>query len=302
MVIVAAIKNLSYFFQKIEQSNADYHEDFMAMLEVIEEYGGAGSMTHFPNMLKQELETNGTYLSKATSEQLKDGKKTVCKKFLASLMLSGANGAKYNNLKQGMKENFVTGTSKYPKSPEAVLQILNAYQPPAGWNKRRQDAGKMSKEGAIFAQAKGRDSSWKSRQDCFKCGKQGHITRECPEKEGKEEQMHANVEADAGTEKEDLNQGENIFTQKKEGGVVNKNWVLLDSQSTADQVANPGLLTNIRKAKNLATIHCNAGSTYSALEGEFGNVTVKHDPHSIANVLLLYNAKQRHQLTYDSKD
>ncbi len=52
MVIVAAIKNLFYFFQKTEQSNDDSHEDFMAMLEVIEEYGGAGSMTHFPNMLK----------------------------------------------------------------------------------------------------------------------------------------------------------------------------------------------------------------------------------------------------------
>ncbi len=114
--------------------------------------------------------------------------------------------------------------------------------------------------------------------------------------------MHANVQVDAGTEEEDLNQGENIFVQKKEGGVVNKNWVLLDSQSTADQGANPGLLTNIRKAKNPVTIHCNAGSTYSALKGEFGKVTVKHDPHSIANVLLLYEAKQHHRVTYDSKD
>jgi hypothetical protein len=160
----------------------------------------------------------------------------------------------------------------------------------------------MSNKGAIFAQTEGRDSSWKLRQDCFKCEKRGHIAPECPEKEGKEEQMLANVEADAGTEKEDLNQGENIFAQKKEGGVVNKNWVLLDSQSTADQVANPGLLTNIRKAKKLVTIHCNAGSTYRALEGEFGKVIVKQDPHSITSVLLLYKAKQRHQVTYDSKD
>jgi hypothetical protein len=114
--------------------------------------------------------------------------------------------------------------------------------------------------------------------------------------------MHANVEADAGTKEEDLNQGENIFAQKKEGGGVNKNWVLLDSQSTGDQVANLGLLTNIRKAKNPVTIHCNAGSTYSALEGEFGNVTVKHNPHSIVNVLSQYEAKQHHQVTYDSKD
>ncbi len=88
MAIVAAIKNLFYFFQKAEQSNADYHKDFMAMLKVIKEYGGMGSMTHFPNMLKQELEANGVDLSEATNEQLKDGKKTVCKKFLAVLMLT----------------------------------------------------------------------------------------------------------------------------------------------------------------------------------------------------------------------
>jgi hypothetical protein len=99
MAIVAAIKNLFYFFQKAEQLNADYHKDFMAMLEVFEEYGGAGSMTHFPNMLKQELEANGIDLSEATNEELKDKKKTVCKKFLAALMLSRANGAKYDDLK-----------------------------------------------------------------------------------------------------------------------------------------------------------------------------------------------------------
>jgi hypothetical protein len=67
-------------------------------------------------------------------------------------MLSRANRAKYNDLKQGMKENFVTGTSMYPESPGTVLQILNVYQPPPGWNKCQQKAGAASKEGAMFAQ------------------------------------------------------------------------------------------------------------------------------------------------------
>jgi hypothetical protein len=87
MAIVAAIFNLFNFFQKVEQSN------FMAILEVIAEYGGVGSMTHFPNMLKQELEANWTdIMSKVTKEQMKEGKKAVREKFLAALMLSGANG------------------------------------------------------------------------------------------------------------------------------------------------------------------------------------------------------------------
>jgi hypothetical protein len=63
----------------------------MAMLKVIKEYRGTGLMTHFQNMLKQELEANGIDLSKATSEQLEDGKTTIREKFLAALMLTGAN-------------------------------------------------------------------------------------------------------------------------------------------------------------------------------------------------------------------
>ena len=39
------------------------------------------------------------------------------------------------------------------------------------------------------------------------------------------------------------------------------------------------------------------------LEGElFGKMTVMHDPHGIANVILLNDMKKRHRVTYDSHD
>jgi hypothetical protein len=68
-------------------------------------------------------------------------------------------------------------------------------------------------------------------------------------KEKEEEQMHANIERDTLTEEEDIDEGENTFIQHKERGVVNENWVLLDSQSTVKQITNPAFLSNIRKAK-----------------------------------------------------
>ncbi len=173
-------------------------------------------MTNFPNMLKRELDADGVDLSKATSDQVKEGKKTVREKFLAALMLSGANGAKYNNLKRSMKENFVMGMSTYPESPEAALRILNAYKPPAGWNKRRQEAGAAFEEGAMIAQSDGGDNSWKSRLTCYKCGKQGHIARECPKKEEKQDQMHSTIKENQDASEEDPDHGENIFVQKKE--------------------------------------------------------------------------------------
>jgi hypothetical protein len=132
MGLVGAFKNLLYFFQKPMQSNLDYHEDFLALIEPIEEYGGSGLLTHFPNMIKKELLSDNLDVTKATLDELKKAKKKVREKFLTALMLDGANHDKYGNLKRSIQENYVTGTSKYPVSPEVVLRILNAYKPPAG--------------------------------------------------------------------------------------------------------------------------------------------------------------------------
>jgi hypothetical protein len=114
------------------QANMDYHKDSMAMVEVIEEYGGAGSMTYFPNMIKKELESKKINMNKASASEMRDAKKIARNKFLAALMLSGANREKYGKLKRSMAENCVTKMSKYPKSPDVVLCILSSYTPPTG--------------------------------------------------------------------------------------------------------------------------------------------------------------------------
>ncbi len=153
MLIVKSLKNLFYFFQKAEQSNSKFLDDFMALIKVIEEYGGAGSLAHFPNKIMKELASkNVTDMSKATPDELKEAKGTVRDKFLAALLLNGANAAKYNELKRSIAENYVTGTGKYPESPELVLRILNVYQPPPGWNvnRRKQEAGAGTDKGAAM--------------------------------------------------------------------------------------------------------------------------------------------------------
>jgi hypothetical protein len=135
VAIGMAIKNLLYYFQKPSQTNSGYHQDILAMVETIEDYGGVGSLTYFPNMIKKELiavkQVNGNS-GTTTSEEQKEARKIVREKFLDALMLNGLNQSKYGELKRSMAKNFVTGTNEYPTSPEMVLRILNAYVPPPG--------------------------------------------------------------------------------------------------------------------------------------------------------------------------
>jgi hypothetical protein len=90
----------------------------------------------------------------------------------------------------------------------------------------------------MFAQTG--DDSWKADIDCYKFGEKGHLARECPKKKTKEaEQMHVNS---AVEEVQDLDNGENISVQSSTRGVVNQIYMLLNNQSTVDQIANPSLL------------------------------------------------------------
>jgi hypothetical protein len=66
----------------------------------------------------------------------------------------------------------------------------------------------------MFAQTSGGgDNSWKSRQNCYKYREKGHIARECPLREEKQDQMHATIKGEVVADEEDIDDGENIFVQ-----------------------------------------------------------------------------------------
>jgi hypothetical protein len=94
---------------------------------IIEEYGGAGSLTYFPNMIRKELTSRKIAdVSEATPKELKEAKRIGRDKFLATLMLNGANASKYNEPKRSMAENYVTGTNKYPVRPLLEHDVIRS--------------------------------------------------------------------------------------------------------------------------------------------------------------------------------
>jgi len=74
-----------------------------------------------------------------------------------------------------------------------------------------------------------------------------------------------------------------------------------DSGAGCSVIANPALLTHIRKSKQPMNIHCNSGITTTTLIGRLkGFRWVWHDPHGIANIISLSKLATKHRITMDT--
>ena len=77
---------------------------------------------------------------------------------------------------------------------------------------------------------------------------------------------------------------------------VTLTWLLLNSQSTVDLIANPKMLLNTRKVQgeDAICVHCNSGVKIVYRVGDlpgYGNVWYK--PKGIANIILMLRATKK---------
>eukprot|EP00957_Ditylum_brightwellii_P109597 8359298-Ditylum_brightwellii.AAC.1 len=92
---------------------------------------------------------------------------------------------------------------------------------------------------------------------------------------------------------------DHIFHQAH--GIINKEWLLLNSQSTVNIVCNKELLTNIQRADSTLEIFNNAGLSTTDMIGDLpGFKTVWYQPDGIANIRSLSDVQKDHMVTYDS--
>ena len=88
------------------------------------------------------------------------------------------------------------------------------------------------------------------------------------------------------------------------GRAVPFKWLLLDSKSTVDLIANPIMLMNIRKVqcKDAIRVHCNSGvkvvDRVSDLPG-YGNVW--YEPTGVANILSMLRATKKFRVIFNSE-
>ena len=88
------------------------------------------------------------------------------------------------------------------------------------------------------------------------------------------------------------------------GRAVPLTWILLDSQSMVDLIANPKILVNIRNLRGEDTIrvHCNSRIKIVDRSGDLpGYRNVWYKLTGISNILSMSRVKRKYQVVFDSE-
>ncbi len=171
-----------------------------------------------------------------------------------------------------------------------------------------------------------------SDKSCYCCGKKGHLSPDCPQKNSikkedwaiqKSQTVYVQNEKQDDHQDDDsvgdnvstisrgsskigwsallIKQKESLYTEDREIVSRMKNCITLDTGSTLSIFSNPALVEGIRTSETTLALNTNAGVSHSnqeAIVPSFGKVY--YDANAIANIFGFSDLKKKHRITYDS--
>ena len=117
---------VSTFFQSYSMSNADYMEQFEAMVGVVETYGGAYG--HEPGLVRTQLLEQGVdaaHLDNPDPGELELANAVCREQYLSCMFLRGADHTRYHTLKNDLSNDMTKGTDNFPKTLVEAIRMLN---------------------------------------------------------------------------------------------------------------------------------------------------------------------------------
>lgn len=133
----------------------------------------------------------------------------------------------------------------------------------------------LHQSGTAFATSgEGEDDRDLSHITCYNCQQQGHYAAGCRNEPCMRAQgpVSTNQEGTqmlvSGIEGDTTANGGTQFTfSQAHGRNIPATWILLDNQSTVDIFKNWALLMDIREVAGTMTVHCNAGTRVTNMQG-----------------------------------
>jgi hypothetical protein len=226
--------------------NDDYFEQFNALIDTAESYASSIGMSR--GLVNKELRRMGTDRDGCTAEQRAQALAVVKEKYLAMLMLDGANMTRFREMKEDMDLDYAKGQDTYPTTRNGVLRLLNSKNNTVVKGPVVPRHESPGEDNMVFAQSS-------DCRKCFRCKKPGHIAKDCTKPAPSQEQMYTMVQGD-GTARELDHGGESVsgeevaevddedaayFFGQHSSGIssgLSRDWLLLDSQSSTDMFCN----------------------------------------------------------------
>jgi hypothetical protein len=297
-----AKKKAFLYVQKPGMVNADYMEEFMVIIGVVETYGGEWGQE--PGLIRAKLEKAWVPdIDNPTDAELDEAKEAARDDFLAMMFLSGADKERYWKLRDELSNDYAKGADNYPSTLDGMLRLLNNYKTTG----KAPTAPNPKPDGLTFLQ-EGRDN-----KGCWHCGDPKHRKADCPKLKSLEEGTdNPNINEEGGEPPE---QGIDNFNIHREGvdllqggnrrrgpSILRPNHLYVDTCASYASTPYPELLISIEKRGNGLVGHSNAGSTVMGESGSLeGLKNVWVNESGIANIIPFSELIKMCRVTFDSE-
>jgi hypothetical protein len=241
----------------------------------------------------------------SNKKEMKDG---AFDKWMAYLWIHNSNQSKYGSLLNGLVSQLSMDNNQYPKNVMSTTDILSDHKHDRRGNQGNQKSKKnwndSKKEDndetpSIITSSETSFAQNSKAQTCYCCGKKGHISPECPDKNSieKKDWLIWKAELHMQAEQQDEQEGnesitdnasatsnrssrvgwsalliarsiekESHYNHDREMGSRLRNWITLDNGSTLSLFSNPDLVEDIQTSSKTLVLATNAGVTQSNKE------------------------------------
>ena len=309
--------------QRENESLQDYTRRFKTSKEILESHvGGPVTISKFIKSM-QGYDPNDVdiveEMTKKAHEQL-----------FSYVYLENADPKKYGSIMKNLNSQKSLGNDQYPKTLIEATNVLSNHRFDSGSSRRsnNKDNNKEREEGDTkdetlplsFHQLEGK---------CYCCGKQGHKSPSCRQRDRPKDEWAINkikdqLHAQAGSEKKATNDNQPTATTAEESSAASeststkavgwagahiqmlntqdmKKLILLDNQSTTSVFCNSDYVNDIRGADHQMELHTNGGPMISETKcnvKRFGESWF--NPNSMTNIFSMAEMTDKYRVTFDS--